>query len=100
MGIDETTAAPAEDEARKEGRRIQLDRHGPEYRTQFQSWAKKLHAEAPIAWNETHGGYWFVNGNKELFDVARRADALSNDADIFNQRRGYDGISIPSVAKE
>ena len=100
MSTDETTAAPADDEARKEGRRIRLDRHGPEYRTEFESWAKKLHAEAPIAWNDTHGGYWFVNGNKELFDVARRADALSNDADVFNQRRGYDGISIPSVAKE
>jgi hypothetical protein len=49
---------------------------------------KLLHAEALVAWNDTHSGYWFVNGNKELFDVTRRADMLSNNADIHDERRG------------
>ncbi|WP_029433972.1 cytochrome P450 [Blastococcus sp. URHD0036] len=100
MSTDETTAVRADDAARTEGRRIVLDRHGPEYRTEFVDWAKRLHAGPRIAWNDTHGGYWFVNGNQELFDVARRSDVLSNDADIRNERRGYDGINIPASSKE
>ena len=100
MSIDETSApggvGQADDEARKAGRRIVLDRHGPEYRTEFVDWAQRLHAGPRIAWNDTHGGYWFVNGNQELFDVARRSDVLSNDHDIHNRRRGYKGINIPS----
>jgi cytochrome P450 len=95
MSIDETTSPRADDAARKEGRRIVLDRHGPEYRTEFVDWAKRLHAGPRIAWNDTHGGYWFVNGNQELFDVARRSDVLSNDHDIHNRRRGYKGINVP-----
>jgi cytochrome P450 len=75
--------------------RIELDRHGDQYRTDFQRLADDLHARAPIAWNDTHGGYWFVNRNRELFDIARRADVLSNDDDPFSERRGYVGITIP-----
>jgi cytochrome P450 len=100
MSTDETTSLRADDSARKDGRRIVLDRHGPEYRTEFVDWAQRLHAGPRIAWNDTHGGYWFVNGNQELFDVARRSDVLSNDHDIRNERRGYDGINIPAPAKD
>jgi cytochrome P450 len=77
-------------------RSIKLNRHGTEYRTDFVANADEFHATCPIAWNETHDGYWFVNGNQQLFDIARRADVLSNDADIHYQRKGYKGISIPA----
>ncbi|RBY84417.1 cytochrome P450 [Blastococcus sp. TF02A-26] len=76
--------------------RIELDRHGDQYRTEFQRLSDELHATKPIAWNDTHGGYWFVSGNQELFDTARRADVLSNDDDPYGERKGYTGISIPS----
>ncbi|WP_029433911.1 cytochrome P450 [Blastococcus sp. URHD0036] len=99
MSIDETVVT-AEDEARKQPR-IQLDRHGPGYRTDFVQWVDRLHAEAPLAWNDTHGGYWFVNGNKDVFEVTRRgAQTLSNDADVHRQRRGYTGIEIPAPNPE
>jgi cytochrome P450 len=99
MSIDDIADVRADDEARKK-HRILLNRHGTEYRTDFVPWAERLHAAAPIAWNDTHGGYWFVSGNKQLFDVARRADVLSNDNDIRNERRGYQGISIPAPPRE
>jgi cytochrome P450 len=77
--------------------RIELDRHGDQYRTEFERLSDELHASKPIAWNDTHGGYWFVTGNQELFDTARRADVLSNDDDPYGERGGekYTGISIP-----
>jgi cytochrome P450 len=86
--------------SQREHLRIELDRHGDQYRTEFEQWADRLHARCPIAWNDTHGGYWFVAGNQELFDTARRADVLSNDDDPHGDRKGYEGIQIPPVPVE
>jgi cytochrome P450 len=90
---DPASAAPG-------GPAISLDRHSSRYRLEFEQISDDLHARCPVAWNETHGGYWFASGNKEVFDLARRADLLSNDHDISSAKRGYDGISIPPVPKE
>jgi cytochrome P450 len=100
MSIDDlpTTDSDASDERKLH--RIDLDRHSSRYRTEFVDLADEFHAKCPVAWNETHGGYWFVNGNKELFDIARRADVLSNDHDIFNVKKGYHGINIPPPSAE
>jgi cytochrome P450 len=80
--------------------RIELDRHSTKYRTDFVELSDDLHGRCPIAWNDTHGGYWFVNGNAEVFDIARQADLISNDGDPFYERRGYDGIQIPAPPRE
>ncbi|WP_198653561.1 cytochrome P450 [Actinocorallia populi] len=74
---------------------ISLDRHSTPYRTEFEQITDDLHARCPVAWNDAHGGHWYVSGNKELFDLARRADVLSNDNDVNGDRRGYTGITIP-----
>ncbi|QFG26216.1 cytochrome P450 [Actinomadura sp. WMMB 499] len=79
---------------------ISLDRHSPRYRLEFEELATEFHAKCPVAWNDTHGGYWFASGGQELFDLARRADLLSNDNDIAGTRRGYQGISIPPPGGE
>jgi cytochrome P450 len=99
MSIEEVADSSAAEAARTK-HHIELDRHSPRYRIEFEQLSEEFHAKCPVGWNGTHGGYWFVNGNKELFDVARRADVLSNDADIHNERRGYDGINIPAPPKE
>jgi cytochrome P450 len=93
MSSDEQTVS---DDERKRNS-ISLDRHSPRYRLEFEELATEFHAKCPMAWNETHGGYWFANGNKELFDIARRADVLSNDNDVNGTKKGYRGISIPHV---
>ena len=96
MSTDEAQAADAGDEqAEREKRVISLNRHSVRYRTEFVELADEFHEKCPVAWNDTHGGYWFVNGNQELFDLARRADLLSNDNDVDGTGRGYGGISIP-----
>jgi cytochrome P450 len=75
---------------------ISLDRHSDRYRLEFVELAEELHGKCPVAWNDTHGGYWFVSGNQQLFDLARRADLLSNDNDVDGVKRGYQGITIPA----
>jgi cytochrome P450 len=79
---------------------ISLDRHSTRYRVDFEELTDEFHAQCPMAWNDTHDGYWFASGNKQLFDIARRADLLSNDNDAKGERRGYRGITIPSVPDE
>ncbi|MEV6162525.1 cytochrome P450 [Streptomyces sp. NPDC052052] len=86
----------APDDAARRCPAISLDRHATSYRVDFEQLTDDLHARCPMAWNDTHGGYWFASGNKELFDIARRADLLSNDHDVAGVRRGYRGITIPS----
>ncbi|RAY16907.1 cytochrome P450 [Actinomadura craniellae] len=79
---------------------ISLDRLSSRYRLEFEELSTEFHGKCPVAWNDTHGGYWFTSGHKELFDLARRADVLSNDFDVEGVRRGYQGISIPSPTGE
>ncbi|MFJ3774578.1 cytochrome P450 [Streptomyces sp. NPDC090075] len=91
---------PVTEDAERECPVIHLNRHSPEYRIDFQELTDEFHARCPMAWNDTHGGYWFASGNKQLFDIARRADLLSNDNDVAGVRRGYAGINIPPIAPE
>src|SRR4029077_10084391 len=44
---------------------------------------------------ETYGGHWVASGNREVFELARSAEFLSNDHDVKGERRGYQGITIP-----
>lgn len=75
--------------------RYHFDRHTPEYRLRFESITREMHATCPIAWSDTYGGHWVAAGNREVFEIARSADVLSNDNDITGEGTGYKGISIP-----
>jgi cytochrome P450 len=84
-------------ETAREGKQYHFDRHAPDYRFHFETITEDLHQRCPVAWTDTYGGHWVASGHQEVFDIARRADVLSNDHDITGERRGYQGISIPSV---
>jgi cytochrome P450 len=84
------------DEAGRKKNRYHFDRHTPEYRHQFEAITAELHARCPVAWSDTYGGHWVAAGNREVFDLARAAEYLSNDHDVDNSKRGYQGISIPA----
>ena len=74
---------------------IDFDRHGA-YVGRFSEITHELHAKCPIAWTETYGGHWVASGYREVFEIARDRTLLSNDHDIKGERKGYQGISIPS----
>jgi cytochrome P450 len=80
---------------RTSAREYTFDRHGSEYRLRFEELAADMQAKCPVAWNDTYGGHWFAAGNREVFEIARSADKVSNDRDQHNERRGYQGNSIP-----
>ncbi len=84
-------------ETARRAKQYHYDRHAPDYRDHFEEITEDLHRQCPVAWTDTYGGHWVASGRQEVFDIARRADVLSNDHDVNNERRGYRGISIPSV---
>jgi cytochrome P450 len=83
------------DDDRKQNR-YQFDRHTSEYRHQFESTTQEMQGKCPIAWSDTYGGHFVAAGNREVFELARSHEFLSNDHDLQNVRRGYKGISIPT----
>jgi len=95
MTIDDLPEVDDVDD-RKSGKRIDFDRHSSVYREQLQEIAEDLHGRCPVAWTDQHDGYWVASSNRAVFDIARRADVLSNDHDVNQERRGYKGISIPA----
>jgi cytochrome P450 len=86
--------APAEPDRKQHP--YHFDRHTPEYRARFEEITQEMQTRCPIAWSDTHGGHWVAAGNHEVFEIARSAELLSNDRDVNNERRGYQGITIPS----
>ncbi|MDA8046116.1 MAG: cytochrome P450 [Actinomycetota bacterium] len=73
-----------------------FDRHAPEYIDHFDDLTHQLHEKCPIAWTETWGGHWVASGYKEVFEIARHGSLLSNDHDVHHERKGWQGITIPS----
>ncbi len=90
------SAAAVPGDAERRNPRYHFDRHTPEYRHQFDDVTAEMHATCPIAWSDSYDGHWVAAGNREVFELARSADFLSNDHDMNNERRGYKGITIPT----
>ena len=76
--------------------RYQFDRHTPDYRHHFEAITAEMLAQCPLAWSDTYGGHWVAAGHREVFELARSAEYLSNDHDVHHERRGYQGITIPT----
>lgn len=76
--------------------RYHFDRHHPQYREKFLDITHEMQQKCPMAWTETYDGHWVAAGSAEVFELAR-CPHVSNDHDINNERRGYKGISIPTM---
>ena len=75
-----------------------FDRHTPEYRMQFEKITEEILAKCPVAWTDTYQGHWVAGGSQAVFELAR-CPQVSNDHDINSERRGYQGISIPTAKR-
>lgn len=76
--------------------RFDFDRHSPDYREKFLDITHEMHQKCPIAWTGTYDGHWVAAGSEQVFELAR-CPHVSNDHDVHNERRGYKGISIPTM---
>ncbi len=93
----ERVSAPHDERAvDREQRRYHFDRHSPDYRDNFLAITHKMQQRCPLAWTDTYGGHWVAAGSQEVFELAR-CPHVSNDHDVRGERRGYKGISIPTM---
>jgi cytochrome P450 len=76
--------------------RYHFDRHAPGYRSRFTEITNEMHSKCPIAWTDTYDGHWVASDVRTVFALARSAD-ISTDHDVNGERRGYKGISIPTM---
>ena len=75
---------------------IDFDHHSPEYRERGMEIAAEARAKCPVAWSESHGGYWVVTGLDEASAFQKRPDVFSAFREVGNPDSIYRGISIPS----
>ncbi|MET9387084.1 cytochrome P450 [Streptomyces sp. NPDC002928] len=97
MNAHDAPDAPGEEE--RKNPRYAFDRHAPDYRERFVEITEEMQSRCPVAWSDTHGGHFVAAGHQEVFEIARSADRLSNDHDVNDERRGYQGISIPAPTR-
>ena len=79
-------------------RRFHFDRHTADYRAKFLDITHEMQERCPVAWTDTYGGHWVAAGGREVFELAR-CPHISNDHDVSGTRRGYKGISIPTMVE-
>ena len=82
-------------ESDRKSKSYHFDRHTPDYRFQFEAITQELHEQCPVAWSDTYGGHWVASSSEAVFELAR-CPYISNDHDVNNERRGYQGITIPA----
>lgn len=51
--------------------------------------------QCPVAWTESHGGFWLLSRYRDIYEAARDDWTFSSRHDIPNNGRSYTGIKIP-----
>ena len=76
---------------------VEFDHHSTEYRERGMELAAEIREKCPVAWTESHGGYWVVTGLEEVSAFYKRPDVFSAWREVGNPDSVYKGISIPYV---
>jgi len=82
-------------DTRKTDHHFDFDRHSPDYRFHYEEITEQLQQKCPIAWSDTYEGHWVASSSHAVFELAR-CPHISNDHDVKRERRGYQGITIPT----
>ena len=76
---------------------VEFDHHSPQYAHDHRRLLRALRDTCPVAWSDAHGGYWVVTRHADVERVARDTETFSSDHDLYAERRGYRGITIPET---
>jgi len=79
---------------------VDFDHHSEAYRERGMEIAAEAREKCPVAWTESHGGYWVVTGLEEASAFQKRPDLFSAARELGNPDSIYKGISIPFVDSE
>jgi cytochrome P450 len=74
-----------------------FDHHSVEYARDSRRLLRELRETCPVTWSEANGGYWVVTTHADVERIARDTETFSSDHDLYGERRGYKGITIPET---
>jgi cytochrome P450 len=82
-----------------DGRRtVNFDHHSAEYASHWQDMAREFHATGtPIAWTESHDGYWVLGSHAEVVRVATDWETFTSENDTDGTGNGGRGQAIPQM---
>lgn len=73
---------------------IEFDHHAPDFDANEKY--RELREKCPVAWSESHGGFWVLSRYPDIANVARKDDTFSSARDA----QGRGGIVIPQWTTE
>lgn len=76
---------------------VGFDHHSADYAADPWNVAATLSRESPVAWSESHGGFWVISGFEEVREATRNAKTFSSRHDMPNGCSRFQGINLPSV---
>jgi cytochrome P450 len=59
-----------------------FDHTSPEFAADPWSTYARLRRECPVAWTESHGGFWVLAGYDDVYEVARDDETFSSDREV------------------
>jgi cytochrome P450 len=74
---------------------VEFDHHSAAFAADpYGTWAR-VRAQGPVAWSESHGGFWVVTGYPEVCQVSQDDETFSSEHDITGTGDGGRGIALP-----
>lgn len=75
---------------------VDYDPHSRDYASSSVEMHHRMQSECPVAWSESHDGFWVLARHQDVAHVARDDETFSSDHDLDRSRNGYQGVSIPA----
>jgi cytochrome P450 len=75
---------------------VHFDHHSPAFAQDPWSVYDELRTNCPVAWSDTHDGFWVLTRYADVARVAKDDATFSSDHDVDGTGNGYLGITIPS----
>jgi cytochrome P450 len=76
---------------------IDFDHHSQNYGENFFEVYRDLRTNAPVAWTESHGGFWVISRHEDVLFAAQHGELFSSFNDVTRQTP-FGGIGIPPVS--
>lgn len=74
---------------------VDLDHHSPEFSADPLAVLRRLQAECPVAWSESHGGFWALTRYRDVHDALTDHQRFSSRHDL-DPDSPFQGVTIPS----
>jgi cytochrome P450 len=77
-----------------------FDHQSTEHAKDAVSAYRRLREKSPVAWTDSHGGYWVVSGYPELIEVTEQPEVFSSAKGVDENGRYVGGVHIPTNQAE